>query len=116
MPLPNRTWSLGADQKVRRLPSWEMPVVQETWPSEPSTLAPAFKEKPIMRVRSWLLGGEIVVFAADHARIPESNTEVVYRASELQLIQEMTPEQLIALHQVKKALDGDLLGLHTKEK
>lgn len=115
MPLPNRTWSLGQDQRQTRTPSWDMPRPAETLPTVPSDLHATFKDTPILRMRSWLLGGEVVILAADHARIPEDTPEVVYRASELQLILSMKPEELVALHQTKKALDGDLLGFTGKE-
>lgn len=115
MPLPHKTWSLGTG-RLDKTPSWDQPAPPEKPPTDPAFMAEVFKETPLLRVRSWLLGGEVVVFAGENVRVPEGTVEVVYRASELQMILELSPQQLIALHQTKKALDGDLIGLVNPKK
>lgn len=111
MPIPPKTWGLGTGW-LDKTPSWDQPAPPER-PAESSFMAEVFKEAPFLRVRSWLLGGEVVVFAGENVRVPEGAGEVVYRASELQMILGLPPAQLIALHQTKKALDGDLIGFST---
>jgi hypothetical protein len=52
---------------------------------------------------------EHVIFAADNAEVPADTPLVVYRAAELQLLLGATPEKLQAVHQLKKAFDGEVV-------
>ena len=54
---------------------------------------------------------EVVLWAADNARIPPENTKVVYRATELKEVVGMPAAQLQRLHLVKKDLDGEVLSV-----
>ena len=63
----------------------------------------------VRTVRSRVLD-EHVLFAADTAVLPQNNRLVVYRARELTELVGLPPEQLRAIHAVKKSLDGELLA------
>ena len=63
----------------------------------------------VRTVRSRVLD-EHVLFAADTAVLPQNNRLVVYRAYELTELVGLPPEQLRAIHAVKKSLDGELLA------
>ena len=63
----------------------------------------------VREVRSRVLD-EHVLFAADNAVLPQNNRLVVYRARELIELVGLPPEQLRAIHAVKKSLDGELLS------
>ena len=63
--------------------------------------------KPVVRVRSRLLG-EVVVWVADSADMPEG-TEVVYRETELSRMEGLSPTEVRTIHEVKRALDGELM-------
>jgi hypothetical protein len=52
---------------------------------------------------------EVVLFAADNAEICVANSLVVYRAKELRKLVGMPPDQLRAVHAVKKVLDGEVI-------
>lgn len=64
--------------------------------------------EPIVRVRSRLLG-EVVVWVSDAVEITEEIAEVVYRQSELQRLIGRSPAELRAIHEVKRALDGEVM-------
>ena len=63
----------------------------------------------VREVRSRVLD-EHVLFVADTAVLPQNNRLVVYRAGELTELVGLPPEQLRAMHAVKKSLDGELLA------
>lgn len=71
-------------------------------------LSQLFSETPVRRVRSEVLG-EVILFAADHATIPEDNSLVIYRQSELKQLVGCSPERLRAIHASKQVLDGELV-------
>ena len=64
--------------------------------------------KPVVRVRSRLLG-EVVVWVADSADMPEGTDEVVYRETELRRMEGLSPTEVRTIHEVKRALDGELM-------
>jgi hypothetical protein len=66
------------------------------------------KDCPIRRVRSRVLGVD-VLFAADDAEIPLDNTLPVYFAYELRRMVGKTPRLVRAIHAVKVAFDGEVL-------
>jgi hypothetical protein len=72
-------------------------------------LSELLAEQPV-RVRSRLLG-EVVVWLADAADVPEATAEVVYRESELRRLMKMPPDQIRTMHAVKKQFDGELLDV-----
>ena len=68
-----------------------------------------FAQSGICReVKSTVLG-ESFLMAADNAEVPADTPLVVYRAAELQLLLGATPEKLQAVHQLKKAFDGEVM-------
>ena len=71
-------------------------------------LSHLFDEAPIRRVHSKILN-EVVVFAADGVELPADLEGVVYRASELRQMPGRSPEQVRAIHQVKREFDGELI-------
>ena len=64
--------------------------------------------KPVVRVRSRLLG-EGVAWVADSADMPEGTDEVVYRETELRRMEGLSPTEVRTIHEVKRALDGELM-------
>jgi hypothetical protein len=52
---------------------------------------------------------ERVLRAADNAELPADTPLAVYRASELQLLDGVSPEMLRAVHQVRQAFDGEVV-------
>jgi hypothetical protein len=70
-------------------------------------------EQRSVRVRSRLLG-EVVVWVADTV-VPEATAEVVYKESELRRLVKMPPDQIRAMHAVKKEFDGELLDAGSDE-
>ena len=72
------------------------------------TLGALLSEHPVQRVRSKVLG-EDVLWAADDAEIPEDNTLVVYRERELRQLEGRLPEELQAIHRCKRGLDMELV-------
>ena len=52
---------------------------------------------------------ETVLIAADDAEIGTDNNVGVYRASEMQLLVEKTPEELQAAHVIKKEFEGEII-------
>ena len=71
-------------------------------------------EQRSVRVRSRLLG-EVVVWVADTTVVPEATAEVVYKKSELRRLVKMPPDQIRAIHAVKKEFDGELLDAGSDE-
>ena len=53
--------------------------------------------------------GERVVFASDNARLDPGERLVVYRAAELLELQGLSPDELRAVHRVKKLFAGTIL-------
>ena len=92
-------------QKARSLPEQDA----DTGATEEQHLSDMFNEKPIRRVRSKVLGEE-VLWAADNAEIPTDNDLVVYRESELREIVGREPAALRAIHKAKRDLDGEIVG------
>ena len=80
---------------------------------EDGPLSELLAERPV-RVRSRLLG-EVVVWVADTTVVPEATAEVVYKESELRRLVKMPPDQIRAIHAVKKELDGELLDAGSDE-
>ena len=92
------TLTAHVTQKSHELPEPE--------PQQP--LSSLLAENPTRRVRSNVLG-EDVLWAADDAEIPEDNTLVVYRERELKEIAGRSPEELQAIHRSKRGLDMELM-------
>jgi len=78
-------------------------------PDEEERLSHRLHKTPICRMRSGLLG-EDVLLAADDAEIPPDNTLAVYREAELRWVVGRSPEQLKRIHAVKSMLDGDVVN------
>jgi hypothetical protein len=76
--------------------------------AEEERLGDLLARRPMVRLRSRLLG-EVVLLAADDAQVPADGALVVYRASELRHLVGRTPAQVQALHVVKVALDGQVV-------
>jgi len=74
-------------------------------------LSDLFREVPVHRVRSRVLG-EDVLWAADDAEVPDTDL-VVYRASELAALDGLDPDALRKIHDVKKELDGEVHKVRT---
>ena len=72
---------------------------------EDGTVSELLARQLAVRVRSRLLG-EVVVWVADTV-VPEATAEVVYKESELRRLVKMPPDQIRAIHAVKKELDGE---------
>ncbi len=47
--------------------------------------------------------------------VPEATAEVVYKESELRRLVKMPPDQIRAMHAVKKEFDGELLDAGSDE-
>ena len=62
----------------------------------------------VRKVESKALG-ETVVWAADNAEVDPECDLTVYRAAELRLMADRSPEQMRAIHLAKGALDGELI-------
>ena len=73
------------------------------------TLGQLLRSQPVVRVRSRLLG-EVVVWLADGAEAPASS-EVTYREAELRQLVGGSPAEVCAIHQTKRALDGELVDV-----
>lgn len=71
-------------------------------------LSDLLRENPVRRVRSQLLG-EDVLFAADEAEIPHDAGLVVYRESELRLLAGRPRAEVRAIHAAKRSLDGEVV-------
>ena len=71
-------------------------------------LSELLARQPVVRVRSRLLG-EVVVWVADSIEVAEEITEVVHRESELRRLTGRSPAEVRAVHEVKRALDGELM-------
>ncbi len=71
-------------------------------------LSELLARQPVVRVRSRLLG-EVVVWLADNAEVPEDTPPIVYRAAELRKLVGASPEKLRAVHQMKKNFDGEVV-------
>lgn len=52
--------------------------------------------------------GEEVLFAADNAHVPDTETRIVYQSRELALLLDATPEGLRLTHEVKKWFGGEI--------
>ena len=76
--------------------------------AEDSHLSDLLARLPVVRVRSRLLG-EVVVWVADSADMPEGTDEVVYRETELRRMEGLSPTEVRTIHEVKRALDGELM-------
>lgn len=89
------------DQERRTLPEMAKDA-------PPLRLSDLFRDSPVRRVWSAVLGEE-VLFLADDAPEPEGNTLAVYRQSELKHLVGTDPEKLKALHRAKLAFDGEVI-------
>jgi len=72
------------------------------------TLGELLRSQPVVRVHSRMLG-ETVVWIAEGVEMPDTD-EVVYSEHELRRLAGKDPETVRAIHQVKKALDGEVVG------
>ena len=70
-------------------------------------LSELLARQPVVRVRSRLLG-EVVVWLADAAEIPEGTSEVVYREAELRRMVGHSSAEGRAIHEVKRSFDGEV--------
>jgi hypothetical protein len=70
-------------------------------------LSELLRRQPVVRVWSRILN-EYVLWARDGVEVPAGNTLVVYRESELRQVVGRTPDRVKAIHQAKRALDGEL--------
>jgi hypothetical protein len=70
-------------------------------------LSELLTRQPVVRVRSRLLG-EVVVWLADAAEIPEGTSEVVYREAELRRMVGHSSAEVRAIHEVKRTFDGEV--------
>ena len=75
-------------------------------------LSAMFRENSIRRIRSGVLGEDILI-ATDDDSVPPELPGIIYRASELAAIIKMGPEALKRIHAVKKVFDGVLIGGNT---
>ena len=75
--------------------------------AESEHLSELLARQPIVRVRSRLLG-EVVVWVADAAEVPEGTADVVYREAELGRLVGRSPAEVRAIQATKRALDGAL--------
>ncbi|MDA0337103.1 MAG: hypothetical protein O2782_18225 [bacterium] len=75
---------------------------------EDGLLSALLARQPIVRVRSRLLG-EVVVWVSDAVEITEEVAEIVYRESELRQMVGQSPDEVRAIHALKRALDGELI-------
>lgn len=75
------------------------------------TLAEFAASGQIVRIWSDVLNEE-VLFAADNARVADTEERVVYRARELAVVWgengDITPDALQRLHEIKKVFDGEV--------
>lgn len=62
----------------------------------------------VVKLRSSLLGGQVVAFASDNAKI-EDGELVTYRASELALLSDVSDDDLVRLHSLKRVFTGSLV-------
>lgn len=80
------------------------------------TLAEFAQSERIVRVWSDVLQEELI-FAADTARVADTEERVIYRARELVVIYgddgDITPDALRLLHETKKVFGGDVQGDET---
>ena len=76
--------------------------------AEDSHLSDLLVRLPVVRVRSRLLG-EVVVWVADSIEVAEEITEVVHRESELRRLTGRSPAEVRAVHEVRRALEGELM-------
>jgi hypothetical protein len=67
--------------------------------AEDGHLSELFARRPVLRVRSRLLG-EVVVWLSNEAEAPEGTDEVVYREAELRRLVGRDPVMIQAIHQV----------------
>jgi hypothetical protein len=67
----------------------------------------------VLTVKSKVLD-EIILWVADNADVPKSNSLVVYRASELKVLIG-TPNTLRAQHMIKKMFDGEVMPTEPTE-
>lgn len=77
--------------------------------AEDERLSDLLARQRVARVRSRMLG-EVVVWVADDADLPEETGEVVYRESELRRLVGRTPTEVRAIHKTKRAIDGELVS------
>jgi hypothetical protein len=75
---------------------------------ENERLSDLLARQHVVRVQSRLLG-ELVVWVADSAGIPDRTDEVVYRETELRGMGGLSPTDVRTIHELKRALDGELL-------
>ena len=92
-------------QKARLLPE----RCEDDGATEEMHLSDMCNAKPIRRVRSKILG-EDVLWVADNAEIPVGNDLMVYRESELKELVGLEPAALRAIHKAKRYLDVELVG------
>lgn len=77
--------------------------------AEEERLGDLLCRQPVVRLGSRLLGEEILL-AADGAQVPDGNGLVVYREAELRRVVGRPPEEVRAIHTVKKVLEGEVMG------
>ena len=70
-------------------------------------LSELLARQPVVRVRSRLLG-EVVVWVAAAAEVPEDISEVVYREAELRRMVGRPAAEVLAIHEAKRSFDGEL--------
>jgi hypothetical protein len=71
-------------------------------------LSDLFRDSPVSRVRSRVLGEDVLV-VADGAEIPADNELPDNREAELRQVIGRSPEQMRAIHAVKQAIDGEVV-------
>jgi hypothetical protein len=76
--------------------------------AEDELLSDLLAREPVVRVRSRLLG-EVVVWVADGVEVPKGTGKVVYQEFELRRLVGRTPALVRAIHETKRAFDGELV-------
>ena len=76
--------------------------------AEDGHLSELLARQPVVRVRSRLLG-EVVVWVADGAELPEDSSEVAYTEAELRRMVRRSPAEVRAVHEAKRSFDGELV-------
>ena len=77
-------------------------------PEGGEVLSELLARQPVVRVRSRLLG-EVVVWVADGAELPEDSSEVAYTEAELRRMVRRSPAEVRAVHEAKRSFDGELV-------
>ena len=66
----------------------------------------------VVKLRSSLLGGQVIAFASDNANVVEDDL-VTYVASELALLSAVSEDDLIRLHALKQVFGGSVIAHNT---